>query len=88
MDRLEKEVLEYPGYVLFSPFLVLMYMFVIINSRNRFKSTPTLVTGFEARRLPRAFLVLLENLLHKSPLGRPSCERVSTAIKEGKVCSF
>ncbi|KAF9564514.1 kinase-like protein [Agrocybe pediades] len=63
MERLEKEVLEYPG----------------------FKSTAALVAGFEARRLPRAFLVLLENLLHKSPAGRPSCERVSIAIKEGKL---
>ncbi|KIM42420.1 hypothetical protein M413DRAFT_444837 [Hebeloma cylindrosporum] len=50
-----------------------------------FKSTPDLVAGFETRRLPRAFLVLLENLLHKSPAGRPSSERVSTAIREGKL---
>ncbi|PPR01919.1 hypothetical protein CVT24_001258 [Panaeolus cyanescens] len=62
MDRLEKEVQDYPG----------------------FKSTPALVTGFETRRLPRSFLVLLENLLHKAPAGRPSCDRVVTAIREGK----
>ncbi|KAF9482726.1 kinase-like protein [Pholiota conissans] len=63
MDKLEKEVLDYPG----------------------FKSTPNLVIGFETRRLPRAYLVLLESLLYKSPAGRPSCERVSTAIREGKL---
>uniref|UniRef100_A0A8H7XRT1 non-specific serine/threonine protein kinase n=1 Tax=Psilocybe cubensis TaxID=181762 RepID=A0A8H7XRT1_PSICU len=63
MERLEKEVQEYPG----------------------FKSVPSMVTGFENRRLPRAFLVLLENLLHKTPVGRPSVERVVTAIREGKL---
>ncbi|GLB39208.1 putative protein tyrosine kinase [Lyophyllum shimeji] len=63
LDRLEKEVLAYPG----------------------FKSTPGLVTAFEARRLPRAFLVLLESLLNVVPSGRPSCERVAGAIKEGKL---
>ncbi|KAJ7152651.1 kinase-like protein [Mycena crocata] len=63
MDRLESEVLEYPG----------------------FKSSQTLAVQFEARRLPRAFLVLLEGLLHVSPSGRPSCERVSTAIREGRL---
>ncbi|KAF9459711.1 kinase-like domain-containing protein [Collybia nuda] len=64
LDRLEKEVLAYPG----------------------FKSTPGLIAAFEARYLPRAYLVLLESLLNVLPLGRPSCERVSTAIREGRVC--
>ncbi|KAF8067893.1 kinase-like domain-containing protein [Lyophyllum atratum] len=50
-----------------------------------FKSTPGLVTAFEARRLPRSFLVLLESLLNVAPSGRPSCERVASAIKEGKT---
>ncbi|KAJ6590715.1 other/IKS protein kinase [Mycena vulgaris] len=63
MDRLENEVLNYPG----------------------FKSSQTLAIQFEARRLPRAFLVLLEGLLHVAPSGRPSCERVSTAIREGRL---
>ncbi|KAJ7028008.1 kinase-like domain-containing protein [Mycena alexandri] len=63
MDRLESEVLTYPG----------------------FKSNQTLAIQFEARRLPRAFLVLLESLLHVTPSGRPSCERVSTAIREGRL---
>ncbi|KAJ3486519.1 hypothetical protein NLJ89_g11803 [Agrocybe chaxingu] len=63
MDRLEREVREYPG----------------------FKSTPNLVAGFETRRLPRTFLVLLENLLHTSPVSRPSCERVAKAIRDGKI---
>ncbi|KDR72649.1 hypothetical protein GALMADRAFT_142947 [Galerina marginata CBS 339.88] len=49
-----------------------------------FKSNPDLVTGFEARRLPRSFLVLLENLLHKNPGSRPNCERVNVAIRAGK----
>ena len=52
----------------------------------RFKSNPNLVSAFEARRLPRAFLVLLENLLNKTPSVRPSSERVATAIRDGKVC--
>ncbi|KAJ6608301.1 kinase-like protein [Mycena sp. CBHHK59/15] len=63
MDRLENEVLNYPG----------------------FKSTQTLALQFEARCLPRAFLVLLEGLLHVVPSGRPSCERVLTAIREGRL---
>ncbi|KAJ7487838.1 kinase-like domain-containing protein [Mycena latifolia] len=63
MDRLESEVLNYPG----------------------FKSSQTLAIQFEARRIPRAFLVLLEGLLHVAPAGRPSCERVSTAIREGRL---
>ncbi|KAJ7135890.1 kinase-like protein [Mycena epipterygia] len=50
-----------------------------------FKSSQTLAIQFEARRLPRAFLVLLEGLLHVVPSGRPSCERVSTAIREGRL---
>ncbi|KAF7350354.1 Other/IKS protein kinase [Mycena venus] len=63
MDRLENEVLTYPG----------------------FKSNQALVLQFESRRLPRAFLVLLESLLHVAPSGRPSCERVSSAIREGRL---
>ncbi|KAJ7096638.1 kinase-like domain-containing protein [Mycena belliarum] len=63
MDRLENEVLNYPG----------------------FKSNQTLVMQFETRHMPRAFLVLLEGLLHVAPAGRPSCERVSTAIRDGRL---
>ncbi|KAG6905740.1 hypothetical protein DXG01_000989, partial [Tephrocybe rancida] len=63
LERLEKEVLSYPG----------------------FKSTTALVTTFEARHLPRSFLVLLESLLNVSPSSRPSCERVANAIKDGKL---
>jgi hypothetical protein len=78
MDRLESEVLTYPGLVRFVLF------FRILTSRS-FKSNQTLAIQFEARRLPRAFLVLLEGLLHVTPSGRPSCERVSAAIREGRV---
>ncbi|KAJ7596732.1 kinase-like domain-containing protein [Mycena floridula] len=63
MERLEQEVLNFPG----------------------FKVTSALVTTFESRRLPRAFLVLLESLLNPNPSGRPSCERVLTAIREGRL---
>ncbi|KAF8630993.1 hypothetical protein AX15_002685 [Amanita polypyramis BW_CC] len=49
-----------------------------------FKSSPTMVTAFEARRLPRSFLILLESLLNIVPSSRPSVERVSTALREGK----
>ncbi|KIL59939.1 hypothetical protein M378DRAFT_84482 [Amanita muscaria Koide BX008] len=51
-----------------------------------FKSTPRMMTAFEARRLPRSFLILLETLLNIVPPSRPSVERISLAIKEGKVC--
>lgn len=50
-----------------------------------FKSSSGLVTAFESRRLPRAYLYLLENLLHVKPSTRPSSERVLGAIKEGGV---
>jgi len=86
MERLEKEVLGYLGYVYYLQ--IILWLMSSLSSRHSFKSTPNLVAGFEARRLPRAFLVLLENLLHKSPNVRPSCERVASAIREGKVqCS-
>lgn len=42
---------------------------------------------FLSRRLPRAYLILLENLLHIVPSSRPSCDRVVAAIREGKVIS-
>jgi hypothetical protein len=59
-----------------------------VDLDERFKSTPTLVTQFAARRLPRAFLVLLEGLLNVVPTGRPSCDRVASAIREGRVSHF
>ena len=55
---------------------------------GRFKTAPGLVAAFEARRLPRTFLVLLESLLNKTPAARPSCERVAGAIQESKVGCF
>ncbi|KAF8954903.1 hypothetical protein BDZ97DRAFT_2064311 [Flammula alnicola] len=54
---------------------MILHKLLFFKLPYRFKSTPSLVAGFEARRLPRAFLVLLENLLHKSPAARPSSER-------------
>ncbi|KAF9255094.1 kinase-like protein [Marasmius fiardii PR-910] len=63
LDRLEKEVLNYPG----------------------FKFDQMLVTALEARRMPRAVLVLLENLLNPKPSQRPTIERVSNVIKTGNV---
>ncbi|KAG6872095.1 hypothetical protein C0995_013019 [Termitomyces sp. Mi166 len=74
LDRLEKEVLSYLGLT-FGGYL-------------RFKSTPAHVTAFEARRLPKSFLVLLESLLNVNPSSRPSCERVTNAIKDGKLDPF
>ena len=55
------------------------------DGHYRFKPTPTLVTAFEARRLPRAYLVLLESLLNVKPSARPTCERVLNAIRERRV---
>ncbi|KAL1693879.1 kinase-like domain-containing protein [Schizophyllum commune] len=51
-----------------------------------FKSTPVHSTAFKARRLPRAYLILLESLLNPSPSGRPSCEKVVSAVRMGQVC--
>lgn len=58
---------------------------MLIVSGDRFKRTPELVSAFEARRLPRPYLVLLERLLSVNPAGRPTCERVLSAIREGQV---
>ncbi|KAK0219813.1 kinase-like domain-containing protein [Armillaria fumosa] len=63
MDRLEQEVLNYPGQV----------------------ATPAHIAAFEGRKLPRAYLVLLETLLNPNPSARPSCERVLAAIREGRL---
>jgi hypothetical protein len=63
------------------------HLIELISPMGRFKAAPGLVAAFEARRLPRSFLVLLESLLNKTPAARPSCERVAGAIREGKVGS-
>jgi hypothetical protein len=86
MERLEREVLDYPGLVFFSFFFFPKKLLIYFGLCLRFKSNPNLVSGFEARKLPRAFLVLLENLLNKTPSGRPSSDRVAKAIIDGKVC--
>ncbi|KAG7092144.1 hypothetical protein E1B28_008517 [Marasmius oreades] len=62
MDRLEKEVLNYPG----------------------FKFDQSMMAALEARQMPRAVLLLLENLLNPIPSQRPTVERVSNVIKTGK----
>ncbi|KAJ3744375.1 kinase-like domain-containing protein [Lentinula detonsa] len=63
MDRLEEELLAYPG----------------------FRSTPALVEAFEGRKLPRAILVLLENLLNPVPSKRPTCKKVKSAVRDGML---
>ena len=73
-------------WIILGCFFILLVFFLLIISLFIFKSSPNLVSAFEARKLPRAFLVLLENLLNKTPSIRPSSERVATAIREGKVC--
>ncbi|KAG2363945.1 kinase-like domain-containing protein [Suillus spraguei] len=50
-----------------------------------FRSTSALATTFESRRLPRSFLILLEGLLSINPSLRPSCERIVSAMREGRV---
>ena len=62
-DRLEAEILGYPG----------------------FKPSLPLASAFESRRLPKAYLLLLESLLHVKPAVRPSSERVLSVIKDGGV---
>ncbi|KAL4073519.1 kinase-like domain-containing protein [Scleroderma citrinum] len=56
-----------------------------ILSYSGFRITPSLSATFESRRLPRAFIILLETLLSVIPAGRPSCERIVGAIREGRV---
>ncbi|RDX54584.1 kinase-like protein [Lentinus brumalis] len=60
-DRLEAEILDYPG----------------------FRSSSALANAFESRRLPKAYLLLLESLLHVKPAARPSSDRVLSVIKDG-----
>ncbi|GBE87646.1 kinase-like domain-containing protein [Sparassis latifolia] len=56
-----------------------------VASYSGFKCTSAHVTAFESRRLPRAYLVLLESLLNVTPAMRPSSERVLSAIREGRL---
>jgi len=49
-----------------------------------YKATPEVIWQCKRRGLPRALLVLLENLLHVNSRVRPSADRVLNAIKEGK----
>lgn len=49
-----------------------------------FRSTSALATTFESRRLPHSFLILLEGLLSINPSLRPSCERIVSAMREGR----
>ncbi|KAF7984448.1 hypothetical protein HWV62_14534 [Athelia sp. TMB] len=56
-----------------------------IQTYAGFRMTPALVSAFEARRLPRAYLILLESLLSVNPAARPTCERVLGAIREGRL---
>ena len=50
-----------------------------------YKATPQVIWQCKRRGLPRALLLLLENLLHINPKIRPSADRVLNAIREGKV---
>ncbi|KII84615.1 hypothetical protein PLICRDRAFT_117648 [Plicaturopsis crispa FD-325 SS-3] len=56
-----------------------------VRSYPGFKASVQLAAAFEARRLPRAYLVLLDGLLSVAPGGRPTSERVLGAIREGRV---
>lgn len=56
-----------------------------VRSYPGFRANPDFATAFEARRLSSNFLILLEGLLNKVPNTRPSCGRISQAIKEGKL---
>lgn len=81
MTQLEQEIQTYSGCV----FLLQIHARNAYVGYVRFKPTSALVSAFEARRLPRAYLVLLEGLLNVNPTARPTCERVLMAIREGRV---
>ncbi|KAI0646363.1 kinase-like protein [Trametes meyenii] len=53
-----------------------------IQNYPGFKRSPSMTAAFESRRLPREYLMLLENLLHVKPAVRMSSERVLGAIRE------
>ena len=50
-----------------------------------FKKTSAIRSTFDSRRIPQAFLILLEGLLHVIPTSRPTAERVLSAINKGQV---
>lgn len=50
-----------------------------------YKATPHVIWQCKRRGLPRALLLLLENLLHINSKIRPSADRVLNAIRAGKV---
>lgn len=83
MAQLEREIQSYSGSVL----LIMLAAGTGAHiSDARFKSSATLATTFGTRRLPRAYIVLLESLLNVNPFARPTCERVLSAIRERRVC--
>ncbi|KZT20934.1 kinase-like protein [Neolentinus lepideus HHB14362 ss-1] len=49
-----------------------------------FKSTPEIYNSFESRHLPRAYLYLLEKMLHPRPSSRPACDKIVSAIRDGR----
>jgi hypothetical protein len=83
MAQLEREIQSYSGSVLF---IMLAAGIGAHTSDARFKPSATLGTTFGTRRLPRAYVVLLESLLNVNPFARPTCERVLSAIRERRVC--
>lgn len=50
-----------------------------------FRPSSVLATTFQSRRLPEAYLMLLEGLLNINPSTRPTAERVLAAVREGRV---
>lgn len=87
MDRLENEVRAYNGYacIIFSICCVLRSQHRVLP---RFKPNASIDTLFKSRHLPRAYLVLLENLLNTSTAVRPSCERILQGLHSGMVSTI
>ncbi|KAK7683631.1 hypothetical protein QCA50_013469 [Cerrena zonata] len=56
-----------------------------VRAFTGFRTTPSVRSTFESRRMPQSFLILLERLLHIVPSSRPSAERVLFAIREGQL---
>ncbi|KZV81977.1 kinase-like protein [Exidia glandulosa HHB12029] len=53
-----------------------------IRAYKGFTATPLQKSTLARRGLPRAIVALLESLLHVSPRGRPTCERVLSAVRD------
>ncbi|TDL15946.1 kinase-like protein [Rickenella mellea] len=56
-----------------------------VSNYSGFRSTPTMASTFASRGVSQAYLLLLESLLNRTAVQRPSSERVLRVIREGNL---